>query len=282
MTRTYDLDSIEPARRGEVARRISILDRYVAIALPDADDDAAHAAEVGVGVAQFLRLARVWRRHRRPELLPGALPRSIDVRPRPDPASGVEAAGDALVLDAVALDLPVRLEAPRSLPLALLAFDPFGGRIHCWRLGSRRLDASGAALLLLNLPSGGIPLREASAHMDRSITADDLGRELHRAGVAFRTTTPGALIGAVARRTLGNRIGRIALRSRSVRRADALDAPGPSATLSLTEAAEAFRCAVRDHNANRAAGHPSLANDDRGRRLTTALTSMTRQAGGRA
>lgn len=55
----------------EAERRAAVLDRYVAIDLPTADDDASAASELNLSVYSMTRLAEVWRRHRDPTLLVG-------------------------------------------------------------------------------------------------------------------------------------------------------------------------------------------------------------------
>ncbi|MBP2513766.1 hypothetical protein [Sphingomonas sp. PvP018] len=55
----------------EAQRRARILERYNAIERPDADDDAAAAAELGMSIDRLIRLATAWRRYRRETLLVG-------------------------------------------------------------------------------------------------------------------------------------------------------------------------------------------------------------------
>lgn len=64
-----DLLGIDPLRRDEVRRRIGVLDRYLSIEHPTRADADKHAGEIGIGVAQFYRLAKAWRLHRKPEMV---------------------------------------------------------------------------------------------------------------------------------------------------------------------------------------------------------------------
>ena len=64
-----DLSGIDPLRRGEVRRRIGVLDRYLAIKRPTRADAERHAGEIGIGVAQFYRLAKAWRLHSKPQMV---------------------------------------------------------------------------------------------------------------------------------------------------------------------------------------------------------------------
>jgi hypothetical protein len=64
-----DLSGVDPLRRAEVLRRIGVLDRYLGLSDPIATDAASHADEIGIGVQQFYRLARIWRIHRDPGLV---------------------------------------------------------------------------------------------------------------------------------------------------------------------------------------------------------------------
>jgi hypothetical protein len=64
-----DLSGVDPLRRTEVLRRIAVLDRYLELNAPVAADAASHAAEIGVGIQQFYRLAKVWRIHHDPALV---------------------------------------------------------------------------------------------------------------------------------------------------------------------------------------------------------------------
>ena len=266
MTSDDDLGSIAPERRAETARRIAILDRYGAIAMPDAEDDARHAEEMGVGTGQFLRIARIWRLHHRPDLLPGAttvrrerarvkIGASADARP-------VERLARAsVVLDEVALDLRVPLSRPRALPILLVALDPEDGRVHAWRLGEGGLDASAAATLLLDLPPGGPTLVRASyAGADRT-ALDPLVRALADAGVGLDAAPrTGERIGTEARRLLGGRIGGVALRSRPTLRADAHGATG-TLSMDMDEARLLVGRAIGRHNAALESGAPSLPTD---------------------
>ncbi|HZG09093.1 MAG TPA: hypothetical protein VEZ70_08955 [Allosphingosinicella sp.] len=62
-----DLSGIDPLRRDEVRRRVTILDRYLAIKRPNRRHAESHAREIGIGVAHFYRLAKAWRLHHKPE-----------------------------------------------------------------------------------------------------------------------------------------------------------------------------------------------------------------------
>lgn len=72
----YDLTFVAPHRRDEVLRRIGVLERFLA----KPGRTAAHrsAGELGLGLTQFYRLARVWRENRKPERIAG----SATARPR--------------------------------------------------------------------------------------------------------------------------------------------------------------------------------------------------------
>ncbi|WP_137864595.1 MULTISPECIES: hypothetical protein [unclassified Sphingomonas] len=62
-----DLSGIDPLRRDEVRRRIGILQRYLALKSPTKADAEHHAKQIGIGVQQFYRLAKVWRIKGEPE-----------------------------------------------------------------------------------------------------------------------------------------------------------------------------------------------------------------------
>lgn len=64
-----DLSGIDPLRRDEVRRRIEVLERYLAIERGTRADAERHAREIGIGVAQFYRLTKAWRLHRRPDVV---------------------------------------------------------------------------------------------------------------------------------------------------------------------------------------------------------------------
>lgn len=64
-------DANGEAVQQEAKRRARIVDRYNAIERPDVDDDTAAAAELGLSVDSFLRLAAVRRRHRSETLMVG-------------------------------------------------------------------------------------------------------------------------------------------------------------------------------------------------------------------
>jgi len=60
----------------EVRRRAGILRRYVAIDMPSLDDDERFAAELGLARDTLYQLARSWRLHADPSLLPGSFTRT--------------------------------------------------------------------------------------------------------------------------------------------------------------------------------------------------------------
>jgi hypothetical protein len=67
---SYDLTFVAPHRRDEVLRRIRVLDRF--IQAPGRAAAEVAAADLGLGVTQLYRLAKVWRMTRKPEELAGA------------------------------------------------------------------------------------------------------------------------------------------------------------------------------------------------------------------
>lgn len=270
-----DLQGVDPERRQETARRIEVLDRYLAIGLPDAADDSAHAAEVGVGVDQFRRLARVWREHRRPELLPGAKARGSASRRSSGAADGPGAsqAANLLVVDEVALDLPVRLPSPRALPILHLAMDGATGDALAWRLEATRVSTGSAAALLLAMRRSGNALGTAS--LPAGLAEGPLGHALAEAGVRVIARPAGARLGVEARRLMAGQLGRVALRSRAVLRADA-GATAHIGRIDLEEAAEVVRAALEPlgRTGNAALSLPEGAAGERLRRALEALAAI--------
>ena len=66
---------VAPGRRDETIRRIRVLDRYIHGS--DAASAAVHAADLGVDIDVFYRMARIWKATGRPEALPNSgAPRS--------------------------------------------------------------------------------------------------------------------------------------------------------------------------------------------------------------
>lgn len=51
-----DLSGVDPLRWPEIRRRVAVLQSFAALDRPRAADRQAHAAQLGVGVAQFMRL----------------------------------------------------------------------------------------------------------------------------------------------------------------------------------------------------------------------------------
>lgn len=64
-----DFSGIEPLRVPEARRRVAALDEYLALPDPTTADAKRFGERVGLSRWQFQRLARVWREHRRPEML---------------------------------------------------------------------------------------------------------------------------------------------------------------------------------------------------------------------
>lgn len=261
MSEIQGLEAIDSSRRSEAARRIAILDRYIAIPLPDGEDDARHAAEVGVGTQQFLRIARIWRNHRRADLLPGARTTRGGTS-QPD-RSTRRTAGPAmrrsLVIDEVAVDLRVRLERPRALPVLLCAFDPHDGHIASWLLGEDRLDAAAAAELLLSLPAKGPVLAELVCHTPVPGAFDGLKGIMEDAEVETEIeVVSGTLIGGEARRVLAGAIAGLALRSRPTLRADARQVASDPRVHGVDAARRVVGDAIAEHNAAFDREAPSL------------------------
>lgn len=67
-----DLSGVDPARRAEIRRRVEVVRAYLEISAPSLADDRRHAGALGLGVAQFMNLVRIWREHRQASALPGA------------------------------------------------------------------------------------------------------------------------------------------------------------------------------------------------------------------
>lgn len=267
-----NLDQVDPERRAEVARRIAVLDRYLAIVSPDRADDAAHAEAIGVGIGQFMRLIRIWRRHRRAELLPGARERAAPASKAAHarPVLRDEEASGRVLFDDVALNLPTGRSASRTLPLLHIVFDAEGDDVLAWRLEDRQITEASAARLLLSLPRGGTPLSEAS--LPALLGNGRLAAALREAAIGVIVRDPVAKLGVEARRITGGRIGGLALRSRAHRRVDAGSTPD-AARLSRSDAERAVERAIRTSQDVRPPT-VGLPDDDAGARLRGQLAAI--------
>lgn len=58
-----DLSGVAPLRRAETRRRIIIIQEYLSLTNPKAEDRTAAAESLGVGTQQFMNLVRAWRLH---------------------------------------------------------------------------------------------------------------------------------------------------------------------------------------------------------------------------
>jgi hypothetical protein len=67
-----DLSDVDPLRHAEILRRVEVIEAYLAIARPTPIETASHASAIGISIPSFYRLAKVWRLHRNPAILPGA------------------------------------------------------------------------------------------------------------------------------------------------------------------------------------------------------------------
>jgi hypothetical protein len=74
----FDWSQVPVERRPEVRRRIAVLDRFLAIANPSAQDRRLAAEDIGVSSSMFSALTRAWARDKNPAHLPGAHTRSRD------------------------------------------------------------------------------------------------------------------------------------------------------------------------------------------------------------
>lgn len=77
MSTFYNIDFVPPHRREEVLRRIRLLDAYIEQGR-DKGSAADFADELGLSVAQFFNLARIWRKGKDPSALFGASRPSVE------------------------------------------------------------------------------------------------------------------------------------------------------------------------------------------------------------
>lgn len=100
MNGRIDMTGVPPARRAETTRRIGIVRRYLAIALPTEEDDRRFAHELGLSIDMLLRLAEAWRKHGKASAMPGARGRDPS-RDRHDRAAALAAARSEIDLSGV-------------------------------------------------------------------------------------------------------------------------------------------------------------------------------------
>jgi hypothetical protein len=81
-----DFSGVDPLRLPEARRRVAALNKYLDLPDPTTADAIRISAEIDLSRWQFTRLARVWREHRRPDMLVvgrrGPATRIYDVDPR--------------------------------------------------------------------------------------------------------------------------------------------------------------------------------------------------------
>lgn len=70
--KTVDLSEVDPLRHAEILRRIGIIESYLAIDQSTSIETAKHASDIGLSLPSFYRVAKSWRLHRNPAVLPGA------------------------------------------------------------------------------------------------------------------------------------------------------------------------------------------------------------------
>lgn len=119
-----DFSGIDPLRVPEARRRIAALNEYLDLPNPTTADAKRISARIGLSRWQFQRLARVWREHRRPELLVvgrrGTSARDYGIAPRAAEITREEIAkaGPDAELSTVAPEVERRCRAEGVMPLA--------------------------------------------------------------------------------------------------------------------------------------------------------------------
>jgi hypothetical protein len=94
---TVDLRGIDPLRHAEILRRVSVIEDYLTIHKPTPLETSSHAATIGISVPSFYRLAKVWRLHRNPAILPGVGSRGS----KRNRTTGVSAKAKAIVTEVI-------------------------------------------------------------------------------------------------------------------------------------------------------------------------------------
>lgn len=78
--KTLDMSGVDPLRWAEVRERVAVIIAYLAIGGPTEEDRMAHAARLGLGRTQFLKLVRAWRTHQTAVAIAGAKPKREKAR----------------------------------------------------------------------------------------------------------------------------------------------------------------------------------------------------------
>lgn len=204
-----DLSGVDPRRRALVRRRLDVLRRYLALAEPTLEDDAAHARELDLLTPSFMVLVRAYRANGSAAAIPGAkVPVKRAARdprtPTPATEAAVSQAIDDLGPDATLVELLARTVAICS---ATGAPTPSLGVIHLRRAKARRSAAStgfeGFALdhVALDLP---IEADDGQIRMPILTVVID-GRDAAVAGWSLATEPPSPRAAAAALRMAADR-----------------------------------------------------------------------------
>jgi len=77
---SLDMSGVDPMRWAEVRERVAVIVGYLTIDKPTEEDRMAHAARLGLGRTQFLKLVRTWRTHQTAVAIAGAKPKREKAR----------------------------------------------------------------------------------------------------------------------------------------------------------------------------------------------------------
>ncbi|MBD8640269.1 hypothetical protein [Sphingomonas sp. CFBP 13733] len=78
--KALDMSGVDPLRWAEVRERVAVVVAYLTINGPTEDDRMDHAARLGLGRTQFLKLVRAWRAHETAVAIAGAKPKREKAR----------------------------------------------------------------------------------------------------------------------------------------------------------------------------------------------------------
>lgn len=190
-----------------------------------------------------------------------------------------------LVIDRIAIDMPVATASGPSMPIAMLAMISPGGHIVDWALSLAQPSVADTAALLRALALAASDGRVAPLRMSTDPAQPewtDLVQTLQSAGVTFAACKPRAFkFSTLVTKVVGRQIGTVRLLAKATqdpnRSPRSGGASGPP--LAMADALEIFAEAVEAHNRDRGGATPGLvAGEGAAHRLASALSRLIARA----
>lgn len=181
---SYDLAFVAPHRRDEVLRRIGVLEEF--LKRPGRAAAERSASQLGLGVTQFYRLASVWAKHRKPDMLAG----SASARARTTRATSRQVE----LVEAACTERPddnVAVVASHAIALAAIA----GVAMPSVNSVRKLVEMNRVGRVAPNSPAFGADIVIATCAVDVAVSCDDHAATMPVATFVIHTSPTPSVLG---------------------------------------------------------------------------------------